>query len=103
MGNKYKNVPPISDEEEAEIQRGIASDADAPEITPEQAAHARRFAELFPELAANMKRGRGRPATGAAKEAVTLRLDRQTVEKFKATGPEWRTKMAEALKGAAGR
>lgn len=45
------NPPPITDEEEARIQAGIASDPDNPEITPEQFAQARPFAEASPERA----------------------------------------------------
>ncbi len=49
----------ISDEEEAHIQRMIASDSDAPEATDEQLAQARPFAEDFPELADRMRKNLG--------------------------------------------
>jgi uncharacterized protein (DUF4415 family) len=35
-----------------------------------------------------------------AKEAVTLRLDPQAIERFKATGGDWRAKMADILEQA---
>ena len=36
------------------------------------------------------------------KVAVSLRLSRDVVERFKADGPGWQTRMDEALKKAAG-
>jgi len=90
----------ISDEEEARIQRQIASDPDAPEATDEQLAQARPFAEVFPELAASIRRARGRPRLPAPKEAVTLRLDPRTIARFKAAGDDWRARMAEILEKA---
>ena len=82
-------IPPITDEEEAEIQRMIAERfSDNPE------AHGRGtrpvpppFAEVFPELAESIRRNRGRPPKPDAKLAVTLRLDPNTVARFKAPGP----------------
>ncbi len=90
-------IRPLTDAEEAEIQRQIASDPDAPEATDEQLAQAKPFAEVFPELAESMKRARGRPRVDAPKAAVTLRVDPATVARFKAMGKDWRTRMSEAL------
>ena len=97
MATKFKHIKPLTDEEEAQIQRQIASDPDSPELTEEQLRQGRPFAEVFPDLAESIRRSRGRPKLDNAKEAVTLRLDPQTVAKFKATGDDWRTKMAKAL------
>ncbi|MEA3030553.1 MAG: hypothetical protein QOG13_1878 [Sphingomonadales bacterium] len=41
----------------------------------------------------------GRPR-GSAKQAVSIRLDREVVEKFKATGRGWQSRINEALKRA---
>jgi len=49
---------PLTHEEEAGIQAGIASDPDNPELTDAQLASARPFAEVFPELAASIQRAR---------------------------------------------
>lgn len=54
MVMKFSSRRPLTDEEEAEIQRMIASDPDNPEITEEQAKELRPFAEVFPELAEAM-------------------------------------------------
>ena len=94
-------IPPLTDEEEAEIQREIASDPDNPEATDEELAQFRPFAEAFPDLAESIRRGRGRPPKPDAKQAVTLRLDPETVERFKRQGPDWRARMSETLKRAA--
>ena len=94
-------VPPLTDEEEAEIQRRIAEDPDDYEATDEELAQARPFADAFPGLAESIRRTRGRPPKPAAKLAVTLRLDPDTLARFQAQGPDWRTRMSEALKRAA--
>lgn len=90
----------LTDAEEAEVQRLIASDPDNPEATDTQMAQAKPFAEAFPALAEAIRRGRGRPRLENAKEAVTLRLDPEVVARFKARGGDWRTQMAEAIKAA---
>jgi hypothetical protein len=56
MGDKFKHLPPLTDEEEAEIQRQIANDPDAPEATDEQLAHPMTFAEAHPELAEALRK-----------------------------------------------
>jgi uncharacterized protein (DUF4415 family) len=93
-------IPPLTDEEEADIQREIAEDPDNPEVTDEQIAQFKPFAEVFPDLAESIRRNRGRPAKADAKLAVTLRLDPETVDRFKLQGPDWRSRMSEALKRA---
>ena len=75
--------------------------SDNPEITPERFAEFRPVAEVFPELAESIRRSRGRPTKADAKLAVTLRLDPDTVERFKREGPDWRARMSETLKRAA--
>ena len=69
--------------------------------TPEELADARPFAEALPELAASIRRGRGRPKVDAPKKAVTLRLDEAALARFEAGGPGWRRRMAEILERAA--
>ena len=69
-------------------------------LTDEDVATARPFEEVFPDLAENIRRSRGRPRIANAKQAVTLRLDPDVVERFKSTGDDWRARMAQALKDA---
>jgi uncharacterized protein (DUF4415 family) len=95
-------IPPLTDEEEAEIQREIAEDPDNPEATDEELAQARPFAEVFPDLAESIRRSRGRPPVEKPKQAVTLRLDPDTVARFQAQGPDWRARMSEVLRRSFG-
>ncbi|WP_276120305.1 BrnA antitoxin family protein [Pararhizobium qamdonense] len=96
---KY-DIPPLTDEEEARIQAGIAADPDNPEWTEEDFKRARPFAEVFPEFAESIRRSRGRPAVEARKQQVSLRLDPDVIAKFKATGKGWQARVNEILKQA---
>jgi uncharacterized protein (DUF4415 family) len=71
--------------------------SDNPEWTAEELADARPFEEVFPELAASARRARGKQKR-PTKVRVTLRLDRATVDAFKATGAGWQTRLDAALK-----
>ncbi len=44
------------------------------------------------------RRGRGRPQGSGKKEQVTLRLDVEILEQFRATGNGWQTRINDALK-----
>ncbi|MGN6468451.1 MAG: BrnA antitoxin family protein [Rhizobiaceae bacterium] len=92
----------ISDAEEAEIQRQIAEDPDDWASTDEELANARPFAEVFPDLAESIRRSRGRPPAENPKKQVTLRLDADVVERFRASGRGWQSRINEALRKAAG-
>ncbi len=85
---------------EADIQRRIAADPDAPEATDEQLGRARPFAEVFPDLMESIRRGRGRPAVETPRQRVTLRLEADVLAKFRATGRGWQTRINEILKRA---
>lgn len=74
--------------------------SDNPEWTEADFAKAKPFREMFPELYASIKRSRGRPKVESPKEAVTLRVSPDTVAKFKATGKDWRARMARMLERA---
>jgi len=90
---KFSSKRPLTDAEEAEVQAMIASDPDAPELTDEQARTRLSFADA-------MKRGRSRPALPNAREPVTLRLEAEVIDRFKAKGEDWRAIMAKTLKDA---
>ena len=49
------------------------------------------------------RRGRGRPASKAPKAQVTLRIDQDTLEHFKAAGAGWQSRINAALRKAAKR
>ncbi len=74
--------------------------SDNPEWTADAIRKARPFAEALPDLMETIKRSRGRPKVESPKEAVTLRLPPSTLDKFKASGKDWRAKMVKALEKA---
>jgi uncharacterized protein (DUF4415 family) len=84
-------VPPISDEREAEIQKMIAADPDAPEATDEALANPMTFAEA-------MKRHAGRPRLKNPKQQVTVRLDADVIAKMRESGPGWQVRMNDILR-----
>lgn len=106
--SRPKNLPRHihwpSEEEEAAIQRGIAQDPDNPEWTKEDFKRARPAQDVLPpgvyrELT---KRRRG-PQKAPTKVLVSLRLDRDVVEKLRATGEGWQTRANEMLRKAVAR
>lgn len=76
--------------------------SDSPELTEEEMRQARPFAEVFPDMAASIKRGRGRPPAANPKQLVSLRLDADVIERFKAGGPGWQSRINAALRKSAG-
>jgi uncharacterized protein (DUF4415 family) len=74
-----------TDEEDARIRAGIAADPDTHEVSDAEFALMRRP---------------GRPLGSGTKTQITLRLDTDLVEKFKATGPGWQTNINAALRDA---
>jgi len=76
-------------------------DGEVRELTAEDFAAMRPTAEVLPELvAAWRKRGERGPQKTPTKQQVTLRLDRDVVERFKATGPGWQIRINNALRKA---
>lgn len=105
MAIKYSSKRPLTDKEEAEIQKMIASDPDNPELTDEQIANMKPFREALPDLAASIDREiarRGRPKAEQTKQPVTIRLDPDLVDYYKATGKGWQSRMNDDLRKAAG-
>ncbi len=88
-------------EEEAAIQRGIAEDPDNPEWTEEDFARALPAALVMPPefMAEHARRQRG-PQKAPTKVLVSLRLDRDVIERLKAGGPGWQTRANDLLRRA---
>ncbi len=102
MKNKFSSARALTDEEEAEIQAMIASDPDNTEMTEAEIAELRPFREVFPDLAEAIDRKLGRPKAESPKKAISLRLDAEVIERFKAGGEGWQSRMNEALRKAVG-
>jgi uncharacterized protein (DUF4415 family) len=78
------------------------TDRENPGWTTKTFQRARKAREVLPEIfaaatAAKMLRPRGRPKSGRARTSISLRLPPETLARWKATGPGWQTRMAEAL------
>jgi uncharacterized protein (DUF4415 family) len=102
MTKAKRPVSPLSDGEEALIQRQIKSDPAAPEATDAQLAGARPFAEAHPDLAASIRRSRGRPRIESPKEKVTIRLDADLLERLRSKGPGWQGRINDLLRRTEG-
>ncbi len=70
-------------------------DAENPEWTEDMAASAKRLGDLPLSLQAKL---RGRPPVENPKVSVTLRLDPDVIDYFKAEGAGWQTRINAALR-----
>lgn len=70
---------------------------DNPEWTKEDFANARPFAEVFPELAASIRKTRG-PNKAPTKRLVSLRLSGEVIDKYKAGGDGWQSRIDADLR-----
>jgi uncharacterized protein (DUF4415 family) len=63
-------------------------------------ADAEDFAVSHDEIERALAERRARPGRprGSTKEQVSLRIDRDVLERFRATGPGWQTRINEALR-----
>jgi uncharacterized protein (DUF4415 family) len=81
-------------------------DAENPEWTDEEMRAARPLLEVLPnEVVAAIRRYRGQrgPQKAPTKEMVSLRVDRDVVAAYRATGPGWQARANEALRAYASR
>jgi len=73
-----------SSEEDAQITAAALTDPDNQPLTDEELKQFRRI--------------RGRPQGSGKKEQVTLRLDTDILEQFRATGNGWQTRINDAFR-----
>lgn len=99
---KTKSVSPGFREGRGYTQADWDEVEDNPELTEEELKELRPFREVFPELAASIDRKLGRPKSETPKKAISLRLDAEVIERFKAGGEGWQSRMNEALRKAVG-
>lgn len=81
---KRRLVPPTADEDAA-IASGIAADPDTYELDESE------FRQLRPAPT------RGRPPGSGTKVQLTIRLSKQSIDRFRATGEGWQTRIDAAL------
>ena len=82
MMSKKLIIP--TEAEDTQITAAALTDPDNPLLTDEEL---RQF-----------RRTRGRPQRGGKKEQVTLRIDTEILEQFRATGNGWQTRINDALR-----
>jgi uncharacterized protein (DUF4415 family) len=70
--------------------------SDNPEWTKKDFDRAKKFSDVFPELAATIRR-RG-PGKKPAKELVSIRLSQDVLSHYRAKGTGWQTKIDEDLR-----
>jgi uncharacterized protein (DUF4415 family) len=73
--------------------------SDNPELTKADFAKARPFFEVFPDLSASIRKGRG-PNKSPTKKLVSLRLSREVIDHFKSAGKGWQSRIDETLRKA---
>jgi len=86
----------MTDDEEREISGAALGDADA--LPLDEVRLARMRPVYAGEAADIVRRLRGRPRVAAPKHLVSLRLDSEVLERFRATGPGWQTLINEVLR-----
>ena len=74
---------------------------DSEPATAEEIARSERGADFFARRGLVPPKPRGRPKAARTKVPISLRIDPDTLEKFKATGNGWQARMNEALDRAA--
>jgi uncharacterized protein (DUF4415 family) len=98
LGSDLARLDATTDEE---IARQIAEDPDtAPEWTDEDFERAEVWhGNKFLGHGRDFKNGRrlGRPKGSGKKELVTLRLDREILDHFRAGGPGWQPRLNDTL------
>lgn len=78
-----QNLKNLGAEEDARITAAALDDPDAQPVD-------------------GLVRKRGRPFVERPKEKISLRLDPEVIDHFRATGAGWQTRMNDALRRAAG-
>ena len=86
--------------EEAAINHGIAMDPDNPEVSDVAFARMVPAAEAGPTVVPDRLLRRRGPQRTPTKELISLRLDQDVLERWRATGPGWQGRINETLRRA---
>lgn len=90
-----RNTP----KEEAAIRRGIEADPDTWELTEADWTRASPAIEVVPTIVAEYRRTRGKQKQ-PTKLLVSLRLEREIVDRLRASGPGWQSRANDMLRKA---
>ena|SRR5256885_1780386 len=90
----YSDLAKVDGTTDDEIARQIDEDPDtAPELSDDWFEKADlHYGEIL------LRRGRGRPRLEAPKKLVSLRLDQDVIERFRAEGAGWQSRINAALR-----
>ncbi|MEA2871275.1 MAG: hypothetical protein QOH67_1251 [Hyphomicrobiales bacterium] len=89
-------MPNISKKNKPYSAADMRAVSDNPEWTRKDFAKAKRFEEIFPDLARTIRR-RGKQKA-PIKKAVSMRLDTDVLEAYKATGAKWQSRINSDLR-----
>ncbi len=95
-----RDLATTTDEKDAEITAAALRDPDNLPWTDEMWARARPAEEVMPEFVARWRKWRGQQKA-PVKKLVSLRLDPDVVDHFRATGPGWQGRINDALRKSA--
>jgi uncharacterized protein (DUF4415 family) len=93
-----KLLAAMTDEEDRAITEAALADRDARPLDEMRLARMRPVSVADAADLNRRVRGRGRPALDAPKRLVSLRLDPEVVERFRATGPGWQSRINAVLR-----
>ena len=82
--------------EETAIQVGVVRDPDTHELGQDWFQDARPAAEAVPAVVERWRRTRGKQKA-PTKEAISIRLDREVLAYYRATGKGWQNRINETL------
>jgi uncharacterized protein (DUF4415 family) len=89
-------------EDDAALIAAAEADPDNPPLTDDQLERMRPAYLVRPQLVARqLRRERGRPKSAVTKLQVTLRIDRDVLDKFRSTGEGWQRRINDVLRKAA--
>ncbi len=93
----------LTEEEDARLTAAAEADPDSRPLTDADWKRMRPAHEVHPHLVRmSLERKRGRPKIEAPKKQVTLRLDADVLEHFKARGAGWQTAINDMLRKGIG-
>jgi uncharacterized protein (DUF4415 family) len=94
-------MPRAMTPEQMQAQKALEADHDNPEWTKADFKRARPAGALPAEILKAFPKTRG-PQVSPKKVPVSIRLTPEVVERFKAEGPGWQSRIDEVLKKAVG-
>jgi uncharacterized protein (DUF4415 family) len=93
-----KLLAAVTDAEDRAITEAALTDRDARPLDEKRLARVQPASTADAADLSRRVRGRGRPTLDAPKRLVSLRLDPEVIDRFRATGPGWQSRINEVLR-----